>query len=262
VTEAAPHFEIRCEPGPQDGAQTLAVSGELDSASCQALSEALERALSDTGLTQLRLDLQGTTFVDSAGTRTLILLERRAGERGVDLEVVPAPAEVTALLRLAGFSQRVYPSESGAQASADEEFLERIDIELAREPTAPAQARTEVRQGLGARVDEAELATLVLLTSELTTNAVIHPRDSQDQRLGLRITVYPQRVRVEVDDPGTGFDPSSLVGPTDSGGRGLMLVDRAASRWGVGPAGTPRGGRFTVWFERDHGSPDAQSPGR
>ena len=262
MSEASPHFEIRCEPGLQDGAQTLAVSGELDSAGCEELTEAFERALSESGLDELRLDLGGMTFIDSAGTRTLILLERRAGELGVSLEVLPAADEVTALLRLAGFSQRVYPSKSGAEAAADDEFLERIDIELAREPTAPAQARTEVREGLGARVDEAELATLVLLTSELATNAVIHPCDSQDQRMGLRIIVYPRRVRVEVDDPGSGFDPATLVGPTDTGGRGLMLVDRAASRWGVGPAGTARGPRFTVWFERDLGRSDAASPRR
>jgi anti-anti-sigma factor len=261
VTDRQPNFEIQVEPGGEAGTRTIAISGELDSASCPQLTEAFERALGDGALNQVVLDLQGVTFVDSAGTRTLIWLEREAGERGVGLDVVPAPEEVTSLLRLAGLAQRVNLTPGGAESTELEDFLERIDVELQREPTAPAQARAEVRQGLEPRVDEAELATLVLLTSELTTNAVIHPVDGSDLRLGLRVTIYPQRVRVRVDDPGSGFDPAISVAPTDWGGRGLMLVDRAASRWGVGPVATPRGRRFTVWFDVDLGQPEAPAAG-
>ncbi len=261
MTDRSPTIEIRVEPEADTGTRTIALSGELDSATCAQLGEAFERALAGGELNQLVLDLQRVTFVDSAGTRTLIWLERQAAERGVSLKVKPAPEEVTALLRLAGLAQRVNLTSSVTETSDLEEFLERIDVELQRQPTSPAQARAEVRQGLGSRVDEAELATLVLLTSELTTNAVIHPRDCEDPRLGLRVTIYPQRVRVQVDDPGSGFDPATSVQATDWGGRGLMLVERAASRWGVGPAPTPRGQRFAVWFDVDLAQPEAPAAG-
>src|SRR5262249_44233365 len=151
-----------------------AVCGELDSASCGELDEAFDRQLDGQGLEKLVLDLGGMTFVDSAGIRTLILLERRAGRAGVPLEVVPAPQEGTHLLRLSGLAGRMNFVPTQPAIAEPDEFLERIDTELQREPTAPAQARADVRLLLGPRVRESELATLVLLTSELVTNAVIH----------------------------------------------------------------------------------------
>ena len=128
-------------------------------------------------------------------------------------------------------------------------FPQPIEIELERELTAPALARAEVRAVFGSSLDSAELATLVLLTSELVTNAVIHPRPGPDRRLGLRISAHRQRLRIEVDDPGDGFDPSAPLVPSDEGGRGLMLVDCLSAVWGAGSAATPRGQRFMVWFE-------------
>jgi anti-sigma regulatory factor (Ser/Thr protein kinase) len=191
----------------------------------------------------------------------LILLERQAGDCGTEVEVVPARDDVTALLRLSGLIDRMNLVGTTPDATESAEFLERIDRELVREPTAPAQARSEVRQALGARIGEPELATLVLLTSELITNAVLHPRESHDQRVGFRMTIYPDRIRVLVDDPGDGFNPAAPVEPSETGGRGLMLVDRASTRWGTGRAATARGDRFAVWFEIALGEPAARAIG-
>src|SRR5207245_2733634 len=58
---------------------------------------------------------------------------------------------------------------------------------------------------------------------------------------------FARRVRVEVSDPGPGFQPRT-AGP-EPGGFGLMLVERLADRWGVDP-----GGRSRVWFEIDRRS--------
>ena len=246
-------FQIRVDPGEQPATRRIVIVGELDSGTCGQLAGAFERELASPQLAKLVLDLSGLTFVDSAGTRMLILLERQAGERGTEVDVVPAPEEVTALLRLSGLVDRMNLVEAPDVATESGEFLERIDSELVREPTAPAQARSEVRQVLAAIVDESDLATVVLLTSELVTNAVIHPRNSDDRRVGFRMTIYPDRIRVLVDDPGDGFDPATPIHPSEDGGRGLMLVDRASARWGAGRVATARGDRFGVWFdiERD-----------
>jgi hypothetical protein len=56
-------------------------------------------------------------------------------------------------------------------------------------------------------------------------------------------------VRVEVDDPGSGFEPRAPEpDPTKASGWGLYLVDELADRWGVGPGS--RGGT-RIWFELD-----------
>ncbi len=94
------------------------------------------------------------------------------------------------------------------------------------------------------------------MTSELMTNAVRHSMASHSSSIvGLRVVQFPDCVRVEVDDPGPGFDPSAqalepapLPGP-DQGGRGLFVVDRSAERWGVRRLENDRGRRFSVWFE-------------
>jgi anti-sigma regulatory factor (Ser/Thr protein kinase) len=63
------------------------------------------------------------------------------------------------------------------------------------------------------------------------------------------VTIDRGRVRVEVADPGAGFEPQ----PRDDemnrpGGWGLYLVDRIADRWGV-----VRNRMNRVWFELDAG---------
>jgi hypothetical protein len=55
-----------------------------------------------------------------------------------------------------------------------------------------------------------------------------------------------ERIRVEVVDSGTDFEPPAPPTSGDaSGDWGLFLVDQAAVRWGVRPA---RAGTC-VWFE-------------
>ena len=88
--------------------------------------------------------------------------------------------------------------------------------------------------------------TVVLLVSELVSNAVQHggphgPRAT----VGLEVETRPHLVRVEVTDAGPG-DPSLGNGAVNHpSGRGLLLVEALASRWGCEhlPVGK------TVWFE-------------
>ena len=85
---------------------------------------------------------------------------------------------------------------------------------------------------------------VLLLVTELVTNGVKHGGADSDGRLDVEVRLWPQRVRVEVVDPGTEL---TEIHPNrdDPGGWGLVLVDRIAARWGVG-----RGASFTrVWFE-------------
>jgi anti-anti-sigma factor len=233
--------------GPEPGRPTvIEVRGELDSGTCEELLEAVQRqvALGDRSVT---LDLHQTTFIDSAGVRSLIMIERMANERGVALSVTPAPEHVTELLRTAGLAQRMHLDLPDSPAPAGG-FLQRTELELAREPYSPARARVEVREALR-EGDQSDVANIVLLTSELVTNAVVHPRGVGNTPVRLRLTIYCDRIRVEVEDHGEGFDQFVPVLPEGERGRGLFLVDSFSDRWGRERVDTEAGPRFRVWFE-------------
>ena len=97
------------------------------------------------------------------------------------------------------------------------------------------------------KVEPQVLDDIRLLVSELVTNAIRHAEAADGGEVGLDVTIDHELVRVEVADPGAGFDPT----PRDDemsrpGGWGLYLVDRIADRWGV-----VRNRMTRVWFEID-----------
>jgi anti-anti-sigma factor len=234
----------------------IAVAGELDGASAPALLEAFHNLVSGGELGHLTLDLAGLQFVDSAGLRSLIELQHEAHRRDVQLVVVPAPEEVTHLLELAGVAQRLRLVDEVPGRTPESDFLERTDAEYAADALAPSRARSTVRELLAEALEHSVLASVVLMTSELVTNAIRHSSAAEPSSpVGLRVVTYPDCIRVEVDDPGPGFDPSTqtlepiqVPGP-DQGGRGLFVVDRSARRWGTRRLENDRGRRFAVWFE-------------
>jgi serine/threonine-protein kinase RsbW len=118
-----------------------------------------------------------------------------------------------------------------------------IDMSLSPTATAPAMARRELEAVRGA-LDHRLFEDLRLLVSELVANAVLHAGLIPGQRIAVRLRIWPSLVRVEVEDPGRGFRPRPARGPEDSDGRGLLIVDRLASNWGVA-----RDDRTVVWAE-------------
>lgn len=97
-------------------------------------------------------------------------------------------------------------------------------------------------------LDEWEMPELTdaveLGVTELVANVVRHVPDRRCEVLVLR---QEGAVRVEVTDGSSQlpFLPDELP-PEAEGGRGLLLLDSVADKWGVDAMG--RGGK-TVWFE-------------
>jgi len=86
---------------------------------------------------------------------------------------------------------------------------------------------------------------LLLLVTELVTNAVCHAEVAPGRSLRVELTRSAQRVRVEGSDPGPAANSSPIEHAVPGeGGWGLLLVDRIADRWGM----TSRDGT-SVWFE-------------
>lgn len=118
-----------------------------------------------------------------------------------------------------------------------------IDLRLAPDVRAPQLARRSLdalRSSLdGSIVDEA-----MLLVSELVTNSVRHADLGPGDTIAVRIVGAGPSLRIEVTDPGPGFDPTAMPAPNGHGGWGLWLLDRIAPRWGVSHDDGLR-----VWFE-------------
>lgn len=122
-----------------------------------------------------------------------------------------------------------------------------LDLILPGNLDAPSLARLAV-DGLAGHVPPGVLEDVRLLVSELVTNSVRHAGLSLEDSVRLRVVTTLARIRVEVTDPGPGFEPAAARPPTvdQSSGWGLYIVDRIANRWNVA-----RDGGTRVWFEID-----------
>jgi diguanylate cyclase (GGDEF)-like protein len=123
-----------------------------------------------------------------------------------------------------------------------------LSLALAGGPLAPAHARA----ALAAFADEigaAQLAMLRLVVTELVSNSVVHGGAGESDRIAIQITVRRGTIHGEVSDGGPGFTPHAPVAERETGGLGLVILSRTASRWGT----THEGRR--VWFELEHRSP-------
>jgi Histidine kinase-like ATPase domain len=121
----------------------------------------------------------------------------------------------------------------------------RVRLELAPNVHAPAAARRALRGlPLGDRRDE-----VLLLASELVTNAVLHGRHDGGRPILFEATCDGDHTRIEVRNAGPGFAGAPWVG------HGLKIVDEAADRWGV-----EHDEATHVWFELPMGRGGFEPP--
>lgn len=129
---------------------------------------------------------------------------------------------------------------------------ERVELRGGR--SAPTLARTLTRDRLGPRVDDVRRNDLLLLVTELVTNAVRHGgAGGPDAPVVLHLAAAERVLRVEVCDGGPGFEPVERE-PGPGGGFGLLLLRKVPDRWGI----THDEGSC-VWFEFDV-EPLSESP--
>ncbi len=123
----------------------------------------------------------------------------------------------------------------------------RLELELDRDVGAPARARAEISERLSELgLEGVNSQMLVLLVSEVVSNAVRHSSGSPDAKIRLVATANEQAVRIAVTDSGEGFTPRPRDPDRLEDGYGLYLLEKAASNWGV-----ENSGGTTVWFELD-----------
>ncbi|MEU5298621.1 ATP-binding protein [Streptomyces umbrinus] len=124
------------------------------------------------------------------------------------------------------------------------------ELELERVPQAANEARALVRVALATWNLEDHTPTSLLLMSELVTNAVRHA-SGPCIRVHVDRPAPAQLLLAVVDHTPDRRPQRRTPGPDDESGRGLVLLDELADRWGYHPmdgsAARPRTKR--VWAE-------------
>lgn len=107
----------------------------------------------------------------------------------------------------------------------------------------PAARRRVVSlaRNLGLPLSDQTLETVELLASEVIANAVLYT----DAPCRVSVTRADERLRVEVTDADASLPSAVEAGPSDEGGRGLLLVNALADAWGTQPELPGK----TTWFE-------------
>jgi anti-sigma regulatory factor (Ser/Thr protein kinase) len=123
-----------------------------------------------------------------------------------------------------------------------ESIQEILSLDVPCDRAAPGVVRHRLSrvQALGSRVR----SDVMLVASELVTNAVVHSGCLRDQMLKVRASLSRDEVTISVHEPGR-------PGPRASGrfsedfegsGAGLQIIDQLAARWGA-----ERGDGYRVW---------------
>jgi anti-sigma regulatory factor (Ser/Thr protein kinase) len=120
----------------------------------------------------------------------------------------------------------------------------RLERQLEHDVRAPARARAEVAaccRALG--IDGSLCQSLILLVSEVVSNAVRHSTGDPDAPVGLLACFEQRTITVTVTDAGEGFEPRPRDPVRTHDGYGLYLLEKVADRWGVESRGDTK-----VWF--------------
>ena len=121
-----------------------------------------------------------------------------------------------------------------------------FEADLPHTAEAPGIARHSLEAWLAPALDRGDIDVARLLVSELVTNAVVHGRGN----ITVRAHLDDDRLLVEVIDEGGGFERKVRNWDLARvGGRGLAIVEDAASRWGI------HEGTTHVWFELERPGP-------
>lgn len=115
-----------------------------------------------------------------------------------------------------------------------------LALSLPRTPSAAAIARRGVTSCFGDLLGEETLDDVLLVVSELVTNALLHGQGA----IKLRMTFDAHGVVGAVTDEGDAFHGKPLERDLDRvGGHGLHIVGRVAGSWGLSVGST------SIWFE-------------
>lgn len=80
----------------------IEISGQLDTNSAQDLAEQLTPLLEDAGK-QITLDFSNLEYISSSGLRVLLMLNKKAKEKGGDVNIIGMKENILQLFQIVGF---------------------------------------------------------------------------------------------------------------------------------------------------------------
>ena len=136
---------------------------------------------------------------------------------------------------------------SASATGSDLRPLTASSLRVPHEITGVRRARRTVAEHLAAAgVPDQARDDVLLVLSELVSNAVRHAEPLPTGEIGVSWSVTPDVIHLEITDGGASTRPqASVVAMTSMGGRGLDIVRSVSSRWGV----IEREGSVTVWAD-------------
>ncbi len=201
------------------------------------LRRALEGAL-DSGCTNVVLDLDEVTYADSSALGMLVWLDHQLQPTDGRLVLAGARRDIMRILELSGLvvvasSIAVSPSVNEALGGLElppisTELLWEREVVLASDVDMLAGAREEVcliLEPLG--FSESVLFDMKVAVGEALANAIRHGAPvGKEGVVEVRISAYDDRVVLEVQDNGSGFDgchsgSDDVYAPN---GRGIMFM--------------------------------------
>jgi anti-sigma regulatory factor (Ser/Thr protein kinase) len=207
------------EPGSASGGAVSAGSGS-------SLSE-LER-LGAAGRRQ-------ATLID---TLRAAVSNLSAGARALKAENAELRVEIA---RLRG------PRRRTADVDAHVNGAELAEVAIPFGSAAPGAARAVIERCLADQVATSVLENARLLMSELVTNSVRHSGGADGDVVIVRVHLWRDVCRLEVEDPGSdGVIAPQSQGLGNGSGMGLNIVQMLSERWGVVRAGE---GPTRVWAQ-------------
>lgn len=214
--------------------------GELTVTNASMVRDAALEALVEEP-TSMIIDL---TRVESADEPALQFLPGVAAQAaawpGTSLLVCAPPGIADSLTQISEGGFTVHPSFAAALSIAAADPVP-LRMHQRLEPTvhAPRAARELAAEACAAWDLPRAVVPAEIIASELVTNAVRHAGTTID----LRITHREEELRISVQDRDPALARLRAPSETDDHGRGLLIVDSVAHRWGCEPVG---GGKV-VW---------------
>ncbi|MFY1704188.1 ATP-binding protein [Micromonospora sp. WMMA1923] len=224
--------EVRCRVEAGPGTGTVRLDGVLTRADGEAVRDALLAAVWEHAGPVL-VDLTGLRGAEPSADRVFAEAHRAVAGWPTAGLVLLDPAEVTGRggsAPLDPYAPRLCATLAEARAAlAGARSTPAVDVDLAPVVGAARQARALI----GASCQRWELPELVepgcIAVTELVNNVVAHAGTTMTVRLAPQVGA----LRLAVRDRSRRLPSyAGLAPPTSTGGRGLLLIDTVARRWG------------------------------
>lgn len=234
-------FNVRHESAP--GVCVVRLTGDIDIAVVPELREDLNSALGG-GCNNVVLDLNEVTYADSSALGLLVWLDHRLRPAGGRLVLAGANRDVTRILELSGLVQVAASIAMSANVDAaleglrmEEPVLEPL-WERSLQVPGSVDRLGDVREQVCDLLEplhfpDSALFDIKVALGEALANAIRHGAPAVGEGvIGVRVVAYADRVVIEVEDNGAGFDGShspegDLYAPS---GRGIMFMRALTDR--------------------------------